>query len=246
MRGDGFHETETEEHHGVEALLLHDHPRAVRFVVALWIVAGTLFIAMAIPVLRDAIDRFDREIYDATYPIKWGPITAFAYTLAFLGSAWFVWPLRAVITAYLAFRRRWRGLAVWLLAAALSEPLIGILKAAYARPRPPVSLVETATASFPSGHATAGAVVALSLVIIFVPAGPARRNLEIGAAAFAFVMAGSRIYLGAHWFTDAVAGVAFGAASAIAAAIVVHHFAYPSTPATSPALPQEATGISDS
>ncbi len=57
-----------------------------------------------------------------------------------------------------------------------------------------------------------------------MPAGPARRNLEITAAGFAFVMGASRIYLGAHYFTDVVAGVAFGAAAAIGAAVVVHRF----------------------
>ncbi len=60
--------------------------------------------------------------------------------------------------------------------------------------------------------------MALALVICFVGAGPKRRNLEIAAAAFALLMGGSRIYLGAHWFTDVAAGVAFGAACTLAVA----------------------------
>ncbi len=60
--------------------------------------------------------------------------------------------------------------------------------------------------------------MALSLVICLVRAGPRRRNLEIAAAAFALLMGGSRIYLGAHWFTDVAAGVAFGAACTLAVA----------------------------
>ena len=79
-------------------------------------------------------------------------------------------------------------------------------------------------ASFPSGHAIAGAVVAITLVVVWVPAGPRRRNLELGAAAFAFLMAGSRLYLGAHWLTDVVAGVAFGAAAAVGTAALVHRY----------------------
>ena len=239
----GEQHTDDDGHYGVEALLLHDHPRAVRFVVGLWIVAGGLFVAMAVTPLREVVDDLDRWFYDLTYPIKWGPTTALAYTLAFLGSAWFMWPLRAVVSAYLVWRKRWNGLAVWLLAVVLSEPLIGILKAAYGRPRPPVALVETVTASFPSGHATAGAVAALSLVIVFVPAGPARRNLEVAAAVFAFLMAGSRIYLGAHWLTDAVAGVAFGAATAIGAAIIVQRIRDGAVPETAP---EAQAGIADS
>jgi membrane-associated phospholipid phosphatase len=211
-----------EAHHGLEHLLLDNHPRAVRVALGLLVVALSLFVAMAIPPLRDAIDAMDEAIYDATYPIKWSPLTVLAHTMDFLGSAWFTIPLRIVIAGYLWATKRMTALAVWLLAIALSEPFVGLLKALYDRPRPPEAIVETITASFPSGHSVAGAVVAISLVVAFVPAGPARRNLEIAAAGFALVMGGSRIYLGAHWFTDVVAGVAFGAAATLAATAIVH------------------------
>ena len=119
---------------------------------------------------------------------------------------------------------RWAAISAWWLAILLSEPLIGSLKAAYGRPRPPEALVEEVTGSFPSGHAVAGAVVAISLVIVLVPAGPARRNLEIAAAVFAVLMAGTRVYLGAHWLTDVFGGVALGAACAIGSAAIVHRY----------------------
>ena len=67
-------------------------------------------------------------------------------------------------------------------------------------------------------------MVALSLVIVLVPRGPARRNLEMGAAGFVFLMAGSRVYLGAHWLTDVCAGVALGAACAIGGAALVQRW----------------------
>jgi undecaprenyl-diphosphatase len=84
--------------------------------------------------------------------------------------------------------------------------------------------VNETTGSFPSGHAVAGAVVAISLVIVLIQPGPARRNLEIAAAGFAFLMAGTRLYLGAHWLTDVFGGVAFGAACAIGAAAIVQRY----------------------
>ena len=208
-------------HGPVEHLLLHDHVWATRVAITLWTVAGLLFVAMAVPPLRDAIGAFDERIYDATYPIKWAPITVAAHTLAFLGSAVFVWPLRVVVAWYLAAQRRWPGFWVWVAAIVVSEPLIGILKAAYGRARPPVALVVSTSGAFPSGHAVAGSVVAISLVVVFVQAGPARRNMEMLAALFALVMAGSRIYLGAHWFTDVAAGLALGAACSVGAAAAV-------------------------
>jgi membrane-associated phospholipid phosphatase len=212
------------EHHGIEHLLLDDHRWAERVAILLWVIAGMSFLAMAIPATRDALDAFDQWFYDVTYPIKWGPLTAISRGMAFLGSAVFVWPLRAAVTVALYVQKRRAALSAWLLAILLSEPLIGSLKAAYDRPRPPVALVEEVTGSFPSGHAVVGAVVAISLVIVLVQPGPARRNLEIAAAGFALLMAGSRVYLGAHWLTDVFGGVALGAACAIGAAAIVKRY----------------------
>jgi undecaprenyl-diphosphatase len=85
-----------------------------------------------------------------------------------------------------------------------------------------MSLVETTSWSFPSGHSVAGATIAIAAVIVLVPAGPKRRNLEMLAAAFAVVMALSRVYLRAHWLSDVAAGAALGAAIAIGAAALLH------------------------
>jgi len=213
-----------EEHHFFSHLLLDDHVWAWRFSLILWAIALSLFAAVAIPPIRDVVFAFDDWFYDATYPIKAGTLTRVARFLSFVGSGVFVWPFRAIITAILVSKRRWQAVAAWVLAILVSEPFIGLLKWAYGRARPPVALVESASASFPSGHAISGAVMAVGLVIAFVPAGPARRNLEIVAAGFALFMSASRVYLGAHFLSDVVAGVAFGSAVAIGAAVAVHRF----------------------
>nr|MDJ0925373.1 phosphatase PAP2 family protein [Acidimicrobiia bacterium] len=212
------------EHHGIDHLLLDDHRWAERIAVLLWAVSGSLFVAMAIPATRDVIDAFDEWFYDLTYPIKWGPLTGVSHAMAFLGSVMFIWPFRLVVTVFLWVKDRRAALSAWILAIVFSEPLIGFLKAAYGRPRPPVALVEEVTGAFPSGHAVAGAVTAISLVIVLIQPGPARRNLEIAAAGFAVLMAGTRVYLGAHWLTDVFAGVALGAACAIGAAAIVQRY----------------------
>jgi len=215
---------EGEEHHVLSHLLLDDHVWAWRFSLGLWAIALSLLIAMAIQPIRDVIFAFDDWLYDTTYPVKIGALTSVARFLSFIGSGIFVWPLRAIVTLVLISKRRWQAVAAWVLAIVVSEPFIWILKNAYGRERPPLALVDTASASFPSGHAIGGAVIAVGLVVAFVPAGPARRNLEIVAAGFALLMSASRVYLGAHFLTDVVAGVAFGAAVAIGAAVVVHRF----------------------
>jgi hypothetical protein len=98
-------------------------------------------------------------------------------------------------------------LALTAAAVLLSEVLIGTLKGAYDRARPPGSLVATSGASFPSGHSIAATVTVVAAVIALVSPGRARVAWGTAAAVFSVLMALSRAYLGAHWLSDALAGV---------------------------------------
>ncbi len=55
-----------------------------------------------------------------------------------------------------------------------------------------------------------------------MPAGPARRNLEVLAAGFTVLMALSRVYVRAHWLSDVAAGAALGVAIAVGVAAFLH------------------------
>jgi undecaprenyl-diphosphatase len=131
-------------------------------------------------------------------------------------------PLRIGVSVWLIVRTRWRALAAWLLTWAVAELVLAGAKAFFHRGRPPGPLVDVSgTFSFPSGHAVAGAATAVALVLVLLPAGPKRRRWELAAVAFAFVMALSRVYLQAHWFSDVVAGVLLGAGVALGSAGLV-------------------------
>ena len=133
-------------------------------------------------------------------------------------------PVRIALAGFLALRRRWWHLAAFAAAIVLSEVLIGSLKGIYDRARPPGSLVATSGASFPSGHAIAASVTVVAAVIALVP--PGRRRAWWGAAAVAFsiVMGLSRAYLGAHWLSDATAGILLGTSCALVTALVADQF----------------------
>ena len=149
------------------------------------------------------------------------PVTAVAKVFNVLGLVSVTLPVRIVIAGYLAWRRRWWHFAAFVAAIASSEILIGTLKGIYDRSRPTGSLVATSGASFPSGHSIAASVTIVAAVIALVP--PGRRRAWWGAAAVAFsvLMALSRAYLGAHWLSDAIAGVLLGTSCALLAALVV-------------------------
>ena len=202
--------------------LLTDHPAAVRASLVLLALGGFLFIALAIPALADVVQTVDDWVHELAVDLENDFFVAAAEAFDLIGSTWVTAPIIVIVGIVLIALRRWHGLAFWVLAMTASQLLIGPIKNLYERERPPMSLVETTSFSFPSGHAVAGAAIAVSLVIVLVPAGPKRRNLEMLAAAFAVLMALSRVYLRAHWLSDATAGAALGVAVAIGAAALIH------------------------
>jgi len=149
------------------------------------------------------------------------PLTVIANVFNLLGLVYITLPVRIAIAGFLAVRRRWWQLAAFVAAIVLSEILIGLLKGIYGRARPPDSLVATSGASFPSGHAVAASVTAVAAVIALVPAGRWRARWATAAVTFSILMGLSRAYLGAHWLSDAVAGVLLGTSCALLAALVV-------------------------
>ena len=161
------------------------------------------------------VGRWDLTVFHAMDDIRNTVLTALARFLNVLGGGLVTIPLRIVVAAWLLARRRWRAFAAWVMTWAAAELILAGAKTFFHRGRPPEPLVTVVGFSFPSGHAVAGAATAVALVLVLLPEGRARRRWEIAAIVFAFVMALSRVYLEAHWFSDVVAGVLLGAGVAL-------------------------------
>lgn len=203
-------------------IMLERHRFAFLGAVLLYVAASVIFVLMAIPSGREAVQRVDDAVFEFVQPLDVSLLAAVALALDFLGSVWVTLPVRLFVTGWLIARKRWEAMWTWIGAAVISELAITILKPLYGRERPPHPDVLTTGLSFPSGHSVAGAVTAIALVIVLLPAGPRRRYFEVLAAYFAVFMGMSRVYVGAHWLSDAVAGVALGAGIAIGWAAVLH------------------------
>ena len=113
--------------------------------------------------------------------------------------------------------RRWHEYAVIFGALVLEVCVFGLSSSLVGRDRPPVEQLDGApTDSFPSGHIAAATVFFVGLaVVIFMRT--TRRGPRAIAVAIGVVMplgiAWSRLYLGMHYVTDAIAGVVLGLVS---------------------------------
>ncbi|MBW8766613.1 MAG: phosphatase PAP2 family protein [Geodermatophilales bacterium] len=195
--------------------MLVDSRRALLVSAGLLAGAAVVTLLYVVPVTRPSVQAVDDTVWRFAVRVENIPATAVATALSWLGSAWVNWPLRIAALLLLAWRRHWLRLAAFALAVVTSELLIGTLKAAIDRPRPPDSLIATSAASFPSGHAIASAVTAVGLVLVLAPPGRTRWRWEVYAVVFTSVMALSRVYLRAHWLSDTVAGALLGAGLAL-------------------------------
>jgi undecaprenyl-diphosphatase len=183
-------------------------------------------------------DAWLRQMISGRVP----PLTAIAKVFNVLGLVYVTVPVRIAIIGFLALRRWWWHLTAFASAVVVSEVLIGLLKGIYSRSRPLGSLVATSGASFPSGHAVAASVTAVAAAIALVPAGR-RRDWWVGAAlVFSILMGLSRAYLGAHWLSDAVAGIFLGTSCALVTALVVG-LVQRLQPSRRPAAAQQPPGV---
>jgi undecaprenyl-diphosphatase len=195
--------------------MILNHRRALLVSACLLAAAILLGLLVAIPATRAGVQSVDDAVRRVAVSAQNRPTTLLAEGLSLAGGVWVNWPIRIAAVVVLAARRHFVQLAAFVLAVVTSEILIGTLKSAYDRARPPGSLISTSGASFPSGHAIAGAVTAVGLVVVLLPPGPSRWRWEVRAVIFAFLMALSRVYLGAHWLSDVVAGGLLGAGLAL-------------------------------
>jgi len=118
---------------------------------------------------------------------------------------------------FLVARREGRSAGRLLAVAGGGQIMSSLLKAGFARARPPEILHEAHVRgwSFPSGHSMMAAIVYLALAAM-LSRSQERWTLKaylLAAAGFAILSVGfSRVYLGVHWPTDVLGGWVAGLA----------------------------------
>ena len=123
-----------------------------------------------------------------------------------------------LITALLFFVLRFRKEAIYISATLLSGVVSSALKIIINRPRPTEDLVriigETKRQSFPSGHVLFYVLFFgfMLMLMYYLKSLPKTFRLIVAAISLFFILTipFSRVYLGAHWFTDVLGGFLFG------------------------------------
>lgn len=178
--------------------------------------AAWLFLGVLEDVVTgDPLVRADAAIYRALQDLRSPPGDAVMVAVTELGDTAVTAAVALAVLLWLAWRRAWRTAGYWLVAVAGASALNVAIKSALHRPRPGPPLHDGASAfSFPSGHSTATVVLYgfLAFLVAREAAPRARVALAVATAAFVLLVALSRLYLGAHWLSDVVGGLAFGTA----------------------------------
>jgi undecaprenyl-diphosphatase len=164
----------------------------------------------------DAV-RLDRPTLEwfARHRGPW--LTTAMKTVTTLGSSALLIPLVLSIGGLWWWRRRTpRPLTLLVGAYGGSNLLFHAIKVLADRPRPPASLAieRLGGLSFPSGHATQAIAVygmLAALVAASTPSWPRKVAAWAVAVFVAAVVGISRLYLGSHWLTDVLGGLALGA-----------------------------------
>jgi membrane-associated phospholipid phosphatase len=166
-------------------------------------------------VTNDQLVRFDQAVAIVLHRSATPALTTFFLVVTVMGSVEVLTLLGLIITAIYGLRRRWLHVGTWLAALAGGAVLNQLLKELFARPRPSFAdpwLSETSY-SFPSSHAMLSLVVYGMLAyfaVLALQTWRARTAVVFGVALLVVLIGVSRMYLGAHYFSDVLAGFAAG------------------------------------
>jgi undecaprenyl-diphosphatase len=180
-------------------------------------VTGSVFLDLAERVRQqsEALQALDRRAWEAARDLRSPAATRFFVAWTRLGTPVGISLVLVPFAVVLAFRRR-RFLALFVVVTTLGGwELNHLMKVFFSRARPDLSLAlrQASGYSFPSGHAMMSVVAFGALAYAVIRLTHNRRLHSVALALASCIVAAislSRVYLGVHWLSDIVAGVAAG------------------------------------
>ena len=210
-----------------------DHYQLLRlfFILILLILfITTVFSAMA----KGVVTQFNEPIYFLLRSIRNETLTPVMISITLFSDKRVMWSASILIAAWL-MRKKYFRTAYYLLGLVISTTAsILLFKHEIPSVRPPEPNYPVATNSLPSGHTTLSIVLLIFLGALLSSALPAhRKKIPFYCITFIIILiALSRLYLGAHWFSDIIASLLLAAAYALIALLLYFRKPRPFIPAT--------------
>jgi undecaprenyl-diphosphatase len=188
-----------------------------RFLGLVTLIVWLIIIIFAILIPRLGLLPLDLSTTQALQSIQAGWFRYIMYIASIPG--WFPWSMITVLIGSALAGWLWsmRIGIYFLVISTLQAPLNWLIKTVIARPRPSEPLVEVVKPesgySFPSGHVMFYTIFfgfLLFMVLSFVSRRRRKTILLILMAGIILLVGISRIYLGAHWLSDVIAGYLVG------------------------------------
>ena len=182
---------------------------------------------------KGIITNLNEPIYFLLRSLRNSVLTPVMIVITLFADKRVMWTTSGLITLWLMRKKYFRS-AYYLLGLALTtSTTILFFKHHIASARPPEPNFPIATHSLPSGHTTLSIALLLFLSALISSALPAdRKKIPFYCTSLIIVLiALSRLYLGAHWFSDIVASLLLAIAYALIASLLYFRESRPTIPA---------------
>ncbi|KAF0191687.1 MAG: membrane-associated protein [Gammaproteobacteria bacterium] len=192
----------------------HPELRGLLILGTVLIVAATAFFIVVESLGGDSITRVNTMVFHFFEGLRTPFADGIMVAVSQLSSSRVNVPVFIAVLGWLAWQRRWLAAGHWMGAVIFGTLMASAMKALLHVERPPTLYAEIADYAFPSGHATMSVVIYgfLAVMIARERAGPVRWLPYVAAGSWVAMVALSRLYLGAHWLTDVLGGIALGLA----------------------------------
>lgn len=114
---------------------------------------------------------------------------------------------------YFYIQKQWRYLVITMFSFGGGVAINTLIKALFMRARPEYSLIVETGYSFPSAHSAIAAIICVLAIYFFarkIKSSLMREGYIVAVIVLTLLTGVSRLYLGVHWFSDVLAGLAFG------------------------------------
>lgn len=186
------------------------------FLAALFLAALGIFIYFVLYtfVSQRPHDNLDYTVFQFAQSLRSPWADQAMVRLTMLGDTWVTIPVSIIVLLWFSWKKNlfaakhWAGIVIFGFFSTV------LLKISLQVPRPQSTFAQTAGFSFPSNHATMAMLMYGFIAIIVTRELAPRQKITVYMimATIVTIIAGSRLYLGAHWLSDIVGGLALGLA----------------------------------